>query len=103
MYFTQIRGARAGPFLLSAQHVGQILPSKVASATASHEVASGRAFARETMPPVKVVIRGGGGGGGGAAMPTAKVAIKCENCLEKKLERTETEEGFAWVCSRFKR
>ncbi len=56
-----------------------------------------------TMPPAKVTIRGGGGGGGGAAMPPAKVAIKCENCLEKKLERTETEEGFAWVCPRFKR
>jgi hypothetical protein len=35
------------------------------------------------MPPAKVTIRGGGGGGGGAAMTPAKVAIKCENCLEK--------------------
>jgi hypothetical protein len=33
----------------------------------------------------------------------AKVLIKCENCMEKNLERTETEEGFAWVCPRFKK
>jgi hypothetical protein len=36
-------------------------------------------------------------------VPMAKVLIKCENCMEKNLERTETEEGFAWVCPRFKK
>jgi formylmethanofuran dehydrogenase subunit E len=33
----------------------------------------------------------------------AKIAVKCENCMEKILERTETEEGHAWVCPRFKK
>jgi hypothetical protein len=32
-----------------------------------------------------------------------KIPVKCENCGDKKLERTETEEGHAWVCPRFKR
>ena len=34
---------------------------------------------------------------------TSKVHVKCDKCLEKNLERTETEEGHAWVCPRFKR
>ena len=32
-----------------------------------------------------------------------KPRIKCESCDEKFLERTETEEGHAWVCPRFKK
>ena len=34
---------------------------------------------------------------------SSKVHVKCENCLEKNLERTETEDGFAWVCPRYAR
>lgn len=39
----------------------------------------------------------------GTAKMAAKISVKCENCMEKNLERTETEEGHAYVCPRFKR
>jgi len=42
------------------------------------------------------------GAAGHAISMATKILIKCENCGDKNLERTETEEGHAWVCARFK-